>query len=259
MSRRVDWEFTCLAVGRKEDITMNKTHDQTVTQQSQGAMGVYAARTAPANAFGDRLAALSLVASGILFVLYPAIRPFSDESSLQGAAAFASSAWVLAHSLAMLAFILLALGLLGLYLRLQATTARRSALVALVLSWTGVGLTLPYYGAEAFGLHAIGQEALAQHNAALLSLVNAVRWEQGIVFILAGLFLLAVGTILYAIAVWRSGSLARWSGIPLALGFALFIPQFTTSQLVRVGFGLFLLLACLALAWSMAKRNSAEP
>ncbi len=121
------------------------------------------------NAFGSRLAALSLVASGILFVLYPAIRPFSDESSLQGAEAFASSAWVLA-------FILLALGPLGLYLRLQATTAaRRSALLALVLGWTGVGLTLPYYGAEAFGLHAVGQEALTQHNAALLSLVNSVR------------------------------------------------------------------------------------
>ncbi len=72
-------------------------------------------------------------------------------------------------------------------------------------------------------------------------------------FILTGLFLLAIGTILLAIAVWRSGSLVRWSGIPLAIGFALFTPQFTTPQPIRVAYGLFLLLACLSLAWSMAR------
>lgn len=230
---------------------MNKIQDQTTTYHSQDYLDRQVSRRGHASVFRKRLAALALAVSGILFVLYPAIRPFSDESSLQGALAFASSSWVLAHSLAMLAFILLTLGLLGLYLRLQATTVERPALWALVLSWIGVGLTLPYYGAEVFGLHAIGQKALQQQNPALLSLVNAVRWEQGIVFILAGLSLLAIGTILFAIVIWRSGSLLKWSGIPLAVGFALFIPQFTTSQFVRVGFGLFIMIACLLLAWSM--------
>jgi hypothetical protein len=230
---------------------MNKIQYQTIEHHSQDTIDRQVSRIEPTNVFRSFLAALAFTVSGILFVLYPAIRPFSDESSLQGALAFASSSWVLAHSLAMLGFILLALGLLGLYLRLQATSVERTALWALVLSWIGVGLTLPYYGAEVFGLHAIGQEALRQQNPGLLSLVNAVRWEQGIVFILAGLSLLAVGTILFAIAIWRSGILLRWSGIPLAIGFALYIPQFTTSQFVRVGHGLFILLACLVLAWSM--------
>ena len=230
---------------------MNKFPYQTTAHPSQDTVDRQVSRIGPTNVFRSRLTALSLVVSGILFVLYPAIRPFSDESSLQGALAFASSSWVLAHSLAMLAFILLTLGLLGLYLRLQATSVERPALWALVLSWIGVGLTLPYYGAEVFGLHAIGQAALQQQNPALLSLVNAVRWEQGIAFILVGLILLAIGTILFAIVIWRSGILLRWSGIPLAIGFALYIPQFTTSQFVRVGHGLFILLACLVLAWSM--------
>ncbi len=238
---------------------MSNTTLQTTTQHDHAPLDRNASGKSPTNAFRSRLAALALTVSGILFVLYPAIRPFSDESSLQGALAFASSAWVLAHSLAMLAFILLTLGLLGLYLRLQATAVERGALLALVLSWIGVGLTLPYYGAEVFGLHAIGQAALGQHNPALLSLVNSVRWEQGIVFILTGLVLLASGTILFAIAIWRSGILLKWSGIPLAIGFALFIPQFTTSQFVRVGFGLFILLACLLRAWSMVKRNGMNP
>jgi hypothetical protein len=239
--------------------TLSNTTLQTTAQDDHATLDRNMPGKSPANAFRSRLAALAFIVSGIFFVLYPAIRPFSDESSLQGALAFASSSWVLAHSLAMLAFILLTLGLLGLYLRLQATSVERTALWALVLSWIGVGLTLPYYGAEVFGLHAIGQAALQQQNPGLLSLVNAVRWEQGIVFILVGLFLLAVGTILFAIAVWRAGSPLRWSGVPLAVGFALYIPQFTTSQFVRVGHGLFILLACFLLAWSMVKRNGTNP
>lgn len=238
---------------------MSNTSLQTTVKHDHATLDRNASGKSPTNAFRSSLAAIALAVSGILFVLYPAIRPFSDEVSLQGARAFASSAWVLGHSLAMLAFILLTLGLLGLYLRLQATTVERGALLALVLSWIGVGLTLPYYGAEVFGLHAIGQAALGQHDPALLSLVNAVRWEQGIVFIFTGLSLLAIGTILFAIVIWRSGSLLRWSGIPLAIGFALFIPQFTTSQFARVGFGLFIMLACFLLAWSMVRRNATNP
>ena len=81
-----------------------------------------------------RLAAISLALSGIFFVLYPAIRPASDESFLLGAEAFASFSWVLAHSLAM-AFVLLVWGLLGQYIRLQETTVECRAIQALVLSW----------------------------------------------------------------------------------------------------------------------------
>ena len=75
-------------------------------------------------------------------------RPFSDESSLAGAKAFSSGAWVIAHLLAVMAFILFTLGLLDLALRLRAKLAWWS----LIVSWIGVGLTLPYYGAEVFGL-----------------------------------------------------------------------------------------------------------
>jgi hypothetical protein len=98
--------------------------------------------------------------SGILFVLYPAIRPFSDEASLQGAGAFASPAWILARGPAMLAFILLTSGLLALHVHLQGSSVERLAFRTLAVSWTGVGLTLPFYGAGTFGLHAFGREAL---------------------------------------------------------------------------------------------------
>lgn len=203
------------------------------------------------------LATIALILSGVFFVLYPVIRPFSNESSLQGAAAFASYSWVLSHSLAIAAFILLTLGFLGLYIRLKETRVERHAMVALVLIWIGVGLTLPYYGLETFGLHAIGQEALRQNSPELLSLANSVRWQEGIVLIGAGLLLLAAGTIVFAVAIWKSSSPTRWSGIPLAIGFALYLPQFGTPQEIRVTHGLLIMIACILIAWSISNRSKA--
>ena len=198
-----------------------------------------------------RLTAGCFALAGLLFVLYPAIRPFSDETSLQGAAAFGSNAWVIAHSLAIVAFVLLVLGLFGMYLVVQQTRVERLALIALVMSWVGVGLTLPFYGAEVFGLHAIGQAVLKQNNAGLVSLAADVRGEPGIWFIVIGLILLALGTIVLAVAIWRSGLLLKWSGIPLAAGFALYLPQFTASQPLRVAHGLLITLACGLIAWNL--------
>lgn len=189
--------------------------------------------------------------AGVLFVLYPAIRPFSDESSLQAAAAFASNAWVVSHSLAIVAFVLLVLGTLGVYLLLRNTAVETLALVAVVLSWIGVGLTLPFYGAEVFGLHAIGMEALKQNNVALVSLATSVRGEPGIWFIIAGLILLGAGLIIFAIAVWRSGAFKKWIGIPLAMGFALYLPQYTAPQPVRVAHGFLITLGCGLIAWNL--------
>ena len=201
------------------------------------------------NTLWTRLAALSFVIAGVCFLLYPAIRPFSDESTLRGAEAFASSAWLLAHSLAMVGFILLTLGLLCLSSQLRETTAGRLGSTALVVIWIGVGLTLPYYGAETFALHAVGQEAARQNNVELLvTLTNAIRFGEGIWFFGFGLL---------AIAIWRSGILTEWSGIPLALGLAFFIPQFFTSQPVRVGHGLLVMVGCWLLAWSMVNPGEA--
>jgi hypothetical protein len=198
-----------------------------------------------------RLTSACFALAGLLFVLYPAIRPFSDETTLQGAAAFGSTAWVIAHSFAIAAFLLLVLGLLGVYLSLQQTRVERLMLAALVASWVGVGLTLPFYGAEVFGLHAIGQAALRRNDASLVALAGDVRGEPGIWFIVVGLVLLAVGILLFAVAAWRSHVLTGWIGIPLVVGFALYLPQFMTSQPVRVAHGLLIAVGCWLVAWNL--------
>lgn len=203
-----------------------------------------------------RLGAVALAVSGILFVLYPTLRPFSDEESLQGAEAFASSAWVVAHVLAMFGFILLALALYSLHIALQETTVERRTFRALLMSWIGIGLTLPFYGAEAFGLHAIGQEAVRQHSTDLLNLAADVRSGLGITLFGVGLIVLALGTILAAAAIWKSRIMPKWSGVPLALGFALYIPQFYGTQPIRVAHGLLVAVGCLWIAVGMWQSSS---
>lgn len=204
-----------------------------------------------AHAVRIRLAAAALAVSGLLFVLYPVLRPFSDETSLFGAAAFASTKWIEAHELAMLAFILLTFGLSGLHLILRETGVERMVFCGLVMSRLGVGLTLPYYGAEAFGLHVIGQEAIRQQSAALVHLADDVRFGPGFSMILAGLVLLAIGSILTAAAVWKSRAIAKWSGVPFAIGFLLYLPQFLGTQQIRVAHGLLVAAGCLWIAMAM--------
>ncbi len=199
-----------------------------------------------------RLAIFSLAIAGICFVLYPSIRPFSDESTLKGAYAFASSAWVIAHSLAMIGFILIALGLFGLYCHLRSYYL----IASIIAMWIGIGLTLPYYGAETFALHAVGKEVLKHDNVDLLAtLTNSIRFEEGIWFFGFGLIAIAFGAILFAIAVWRSGTLSKWSGIPLAIGFVLFIPQFYTPQPMRITHGILIMVGCWLIAWDILKHR----
>ena len=67
---------------------------------------------------------VALLLSGLCFVAYPALRPFSDEKSLAGVHAFASARWTVAHSLGIFAFILLGVGLVGVYEALSVARER---------------------------------------------------------------------------------------------------------------------------------------
>lgn len=53
-----------------------------------------------------------------------------------------------------------------------------------------------------------------------------------------GLLVLAVGAVLFAIAVWKSDTIPRWSGVPFAIGLALFFPLL--PQAIRIVDGLLI-------------------
>src|SRR5690606_38666479 len=183
--------------------------------------------------------------AGVMFVLYPAVRPWRDESTAAGAhAAMSSGAWVASHLFAMIGFILVPLGLFALWGLVSATRGERVTLVAAVTSWIGAGLTLPYYGAEDFGLHAVATEA---EQADLLAIVDGFRFDPVAVTLFGGgLLTLAVSGVLAAIGVWRSATLPRSAGLLFAAGLALFLPQFFTPAPVRIVHGALL---GLGLAW----------
>lgn len=194
-----------------------------------------------------RCGALALAAAGVLFFLYPVIRPYPDS-----AAAMASAAWVVSHLFAVLGFVLLTIGVGALWMALAQTRGERLAFRALMTTGFGVGLTLPYYGAEVFGLHAIGQRSLQDHNRALLDLPDAIRFSPAAAgTFVAGLLLLAAGPTLAAVAVRRSGVLPQICGVPMALGFVLFLPQFFGPPSLRIAHGLLVGFGCIWLAVEM--------
>ena len=128
------------------------------------------------------------------------------------------------------------------------TRAEPLAFAALVTWWIGAGLTLPYYGAEDFGLNAIARKAAGQ-PVDLLDLVKAVRFSPVAATVFGlGLAGLGVAAVLAAVAMWRSGVLPRYSGVVFALGFALFIPQFYGPPAVRVVHGVLTGIGCVWVA-----------
>lgn len=201
-----------------------------------------------------RLGAIALAISGLLFVLYPAMRPWGDKSTSDSEAvrtAFASSNWVASHFFAMIGFILVSLGLLAVWKVVSRTRSEGTAFAAVIVTWIGAGLTLPYFGAEDFALNAI-----AVKGADVVVLAEAIRYQPLAVTTFGlGLLGLAVGGILAAVAVWRSGVLPRFSGVLFGAGFALFLPQFYTPPAVRVGHGILLGVGLVWLALAVWKNK----
>ncbi|HVH31631.1 MAG TPA: hypothetical protein VNA31_08225 [bacterium] len=186
-----------------------------------------------------QLGATCLAVSAVLLTLFPLVRPFADRSPHpeEVAAAFASPSWVLAHVLGGLGFVLLPIGLFGVYTFLRGSAGEGRAFQGLILSWIGVGLILPtVLGTEAFGLRAIGQAAVQQKNPDLLAIANAIRFGPQRMLFFPGLLLLAAGAVAFAVAGWKSQALPRWSGVLFAVGLALFFPLLPQAIRIADGF-----------------------
>ncbi|GHF21860.1 hypothetical protein [Pseudolysinimonas yzui] len=183
-----------------------------------------------------------LVTVGALFVLYPALRPWQDETLADGAAAaMGSPLWVASHSLAMLGFILLPA--VPIVFAWHEKRGRRTLVSAAIVLWLGVGLVLPYYGAEAFALNAVATLG----GTDLIAVSDSIRFGpvQGLSF-LAGLLLVAAGAVLTAAGLAKSHP--WWLGVAFAAGFVLFGPQFAGPPAVRVAHGVLVGIGCLLLA-----------
>lgn len=180
--------------------------------------------------------AAGLLHLGLMFAAYPLVRPYSSENGAAGAEAFASPACVVAHCFAMFGF--MAWGIVVLY------TGRRSEF-AIITTWIGVGLVLPYYGVETFALHTLGVESLATSTPTLIDLAGPIRYSivQTVMFGL-GLILIAMGAVAFA--------LRNRYATALAAGFVLFLPQFYAPPALRIAHGLLFALGAIVAARALA-------
>jgi hypothetical protein len=193
--------------------------------------------------------AAPFAAAAVLFVAYPALRPWGDAATGTAAEAFSSPLWLVAHLSAAAAFVLVGFGLQGFGER----SPGRASAAASALWWVGAALTLTYYGAETFALNALG--ALVSDPAELAALAEAIRLGPTQVTVFGiGLLLMAASAVVLAVAV-RPWALA----VPFAAGMVLFLPQFFTSPTLRITHGVVLAIGCLLLAAHLAGRATPAP
>lgn len=187
-------------------------------------------------------AAVLWAVAGVLFALYPALRPYTSEVGMAGATAFSSDRWVAAHVAGMAAFGCLAAGSCLL-------ASPRFVRVATVL---GVGLILPYYGAETFGLHAIGVDAVRHGAADLSNVADTVRYNPlSMLMFGAGWIALALAGAALGRALWVRD--VRVGAVAIGAGMVLYLPQFFGPPWVRVAHGVVLGLGLLIASVSVAK------
>ncbi|NLG55338.1 MAG: hypothetical protein GX542_06775 [Rhodococcus sp.] len=185
--------------------------------------------------------AAAATAAGLAFAAFPLLRPWGDKTGddAQMAQAFADPLWVFSHLLGMIAWVTLTVAVV-----LAVDTATRRFAKPAWLIGLGAAALLPYYGAETFALHVLGQDAEHGDLTSIAAVAAAIR-EQAVATTLfgVGFVLIAIGGVLLAVDTWRSVAV-RWAGIPLAVLLCLYLPQFFAPDAVRIGHGIALGIAC---------------
>ncbi|HEY1135059.1 MAG TPA: hypothetical protein VGE77_10815, partial [Nocardioides sp.] len=187
------------------------------------------------------LPAGALALAGAALAAYPALRGYAVEDGLAAAELYARPAWLWAHALAMVGFALVAWGL--------------GAVHALAQRWMTVGLVLllPYYGAEAYGLHAVGRRVVETGDAAVLAAgdgaADLFRYEPVAVTLFAlGWVALAVAGALLVRGAPRDPRLRRAGLVLTGVALATYLPQFFLPAPGRVAHGVVAAVGLVALA-----------
>jgi hypothetical protein len=191
----------------------------------------------------SRGATAALAAAGLAFAAYPVLRGYGTEAGMAGAELYARPAWLLAHLLGMAGFVLAATGL--------AAVDGRAARWA---TWGAFGV-LPYYGAEAFGLHALGVRVVETGHADMTTAATLFRYQPVALtlFVLGWAVLAAVGVRLLGLARHERGVL-RLGLVLTGVALATYLPQFFLAPVGRIGHGLVLATGLLLLAVDLSAR-----
>src|ERR671916_610583 len=181
------------------------------------------------------------------------------QTQVEAYARYISTTNYLAQHLlgSILGAILAVFGVIALAAYLANGRAGRLALVAMVLSVAGNCLILTIFGFSTIVSPVIGQlylegqpGAMAVNEAILSSSAFAILVVPGLLFYL-------LGAILFGVAIWRSGTLPKWTGalyaptgLLIASGVAIGAAQTVGSALLIVAGGW--------IAWSLMRQPSSE-
>lgn len=205
-----------------------------------------------------RVGAFGLGLSAFLLMVFPLARPFfrmnvfaPEETIAAASPAFASVAWVFAHYLATLGFVLLPGGMLALYVIHAGTEAEPRAFRGLVWGIMGTALVLPILGVEVFAMPVIGRLHL-DGATGLAPAITLIYWGPMTVVLLVGLVFLAVGAFNFAFAIRHSRLLPVWAAFVFVVGLALWPPLLPKP--VRIVDGLLIGLGGTTLASSLWRK-----
>ena len=149
------------------------------------------------------------------------------------------------------------LGFVAIFVALVRRGGGSLGLWALVAAILGNTVVTSIFGAAAFAQPAIGRMYLAGQTAQAMALQDDIYGVPLFATAFTGLLLLAVGLVLFGIAVARSRSLPRWAGILLAISGLLFaIVGVALADIVQ-SVGAAGLIA--STAWIARSAQSAEP
>jgi hypothetical protein len=195
------------------------------------------------------LGALALVVAGVIQLPIGILRagvPLSAAArNPEVALAANSTAFRLAGALADVSVAFFVLGLFALYAYLSRTTAERLAFVGLVTTVGFLVLFLPVFGYIAYVVPAIGSLA-EQGHVEMIQVMDQTFKEPFILIPGLGGGLWGLGCIPLGLAIWRIGSLWKWSGLLFILFGVIGILAILDGQILQLIASVLLGLALLA-------------
>jgi hypothetical protein len=164
-----------------------------------------------------RAAGMSAVAAGLLFIVVQVVHPHEDVASVT------TTAWTVTHILGLVMAALALIGISGMYLR-QVTQTGLLGLIGFVLFGSCFLLIAASQFVEAFVLPSLADQAPQFVNDFLAIPTGGVIvgnvWALVAVNLVTGATYV-FGGLLFGVALFRAGILARWAALLLAAGTAL--------------------------------------
>lgn len=204
--------------------------------------------------FRIRLGALCFLASGILSLVGLLLRgPIIDQAVNPEAfsQAAVSSRHVMAWSLLLPSLVVQLFGFMGVYAFLAGSKVDKWAFHGMWMSVAGNGLFLPFAGIIAFITPAVSELYLAGQPEAI-DIANAgLAGAFALPFFILSALLLLVGSIVLGVAIWKSGSLPKWSAVPYVIHalFLTFVAPFAYA--LELTGGVLLLWSTAWIAWAI--------